>query len=133
MQNNSVPALWNTYKTTAAGPVQGVARMTVLVNWKRFGPKMRRAEKGQPMTLASVIRINSYARQTVGQFRILKLFIAQPGGAVRSIPLYRSHLMNIFSLSYLLELVKELPDPKEFINANRGRRSVIRLPVRDWD
>ena len=41
--------------------------------------------------------------------------------------------MNIFSLSHLLELVKELPDPKQFINANRGRRSVIRLPVRDWD
>ena len=100
---------------------------------KDLAPKMRRAEKGQPVTLASVIRINSYARQTVGQFRILKLFIAQPGGAVRSIPLYRSHLMNIFSLSHLLELVKELPDPKQFINANRGRSSVIRLPVRDWD
>jgi hypothetical protein len=41
--------------------------------------------------------------------------------------------MNIFSLSHLLELVKELPDPKQFINANRGRSSVIRLPVRDWD
>jgi hypothetical protein len=49
------------------------------------------------------------------------------------IPLDRSHLMNIFSLSHLLELVKELPDPKQFINANRGRSSVIRLPVRDWD
>ena len=28
---------------------------------------------GHPVTLASVIRINSYAKQTVGQFRILKL------------------------------------------------------------
>jgi hypothetical protein len=41
--------------------------------------------------------------------------------------------MNIFSLSHLLELVKELPDPKQFVNANRGRSFVIRLPVRDWD
>jgi hypothetical protein len=41
--------------------------------------------------------------------------------------------MNIFSLSHLLELVKELPEPKQFIDANRGRSSVIRLPVLDWD
>jgi len=41
--------------------------------------------------------------------------------------------MNIFSLSHLLELAKELPDPKQFINAERNRSSVFRIPVRDWD
>ena len=41
--------------------------------------------------------------------------------------------MNIFSLSHLLELVKELPDPEDFIHAERNRRSVFRIPVRDWD
>jgi hypothetical protein len=41
--------------------------------------------------------------------------------------------MNIFSLSHLLELANELPDPREFTEVERGRRSVFRLPVRDWD
>ena len=63
------------------------------------------------------------------------VFTCHPYGTIGrfGIPLDRSHLMNIFSLSHLLELVKELPDPNQFINANRGRSSVIRLPVRDWD
>jgi hypothetical protein len=41
--------------------------------------------------------------------------------------------MKIFSLSHLLELSKELPDPNEFISADRNRSFVFRLPVRDWD
>jgi hypothetical protein len=41
--------------------------------------------------------------------------------------------MNIFSLTHLLELAKELPDPKQFLKTERNRTSVIRLPVRDWD
>ena len=41
--------------------------------------------------------------------------------------------MNIFSLSHLVELAKELPDPNQFINAERNCSSVFRLPVRDWD
>jgi hypothetical protein len=41
--------------------------------------------------------------------------------------------MNIFSLSHLLELAKELPDPNQFINSERNRSSVFRVAVRDWD
>ena len=41
--------------------------------------------------------------------------------------------MNIFSLSHLLELAKELPDPAHFIHRERNRSSVFRIPVRDWD
>ncbi len=41
--------------------------------------------------------------------------------------------MNIFSLSHLVELAKELPDPKQFIGAERGRTAVFRLQIRDWD
>ena len=41
--------------------------------------------------------------------------------------------MKIFSLSHLLELAKELPDPNQFINAERNRSSVFRIPVPDWD
>lgn len=41
--------------------------------------------------------------------------------------------MNIFSLPHLLELAKELPDPKEVANAEQGRGAVIRLPLKDWD
>ena len=41
--------------------------------------------------------------------------------------------MKIFSLSHLLELVKELPNPEDFIHAERNRGSVLRIPVRDWD
>jgi len=40
--------------------------------------------------------------------------------------------MKIFSLSHLLELVKELPNPEDFIRAE-GNRRVLRIPVRDWD
>jgi len=35
--------------------------------------------------------------------------------------------MKLFSLSHLLELAKELPNPAS------TRRSVLRLPIRDWD
>ena len=41
--------------------------------------------------------------------------------------------MKIFSLSHLLELAKELPDPQHFIHSERHRSSVIRIPIRDWD
>ena len=41
--------------------------------------------------------------------------------------------MNIFSLSHLLELAKELPDPKLFVLGDSHRSSVFRIPVRDWD
>jgi hypothetical protein len=41
--------------------------------------------------------------------------------------------MNIFSLSHLLELAKELPDPGRYILAERNRSAVFRIPVRDWD
>jgi hypothetical protein len=41
--------------------------------------------------------------------------------------------MNIFSLSHLLELAKELPDPRQFTTQERNRSSVFRVPVRDWD
>ena len=41
--------------------------------------------------------------------------------------------MKIFSLSHLVELVKELPDPNDFISAARDRSSVFRVPVPDWD
>ena len=35
--------------------------------------------------------------------------------------------MKLFSLSHLMELAKELPDPKT------ARYPVLRLPIRDWD
>ena len=41
--------------------------------------------------------------------------------------------MNIFSLSRLNELAKELPDPKKVIDADGGYSPVIRLPIRDWN
>ena len=41
--------------------------------------------------------------------------------------------MNIFSLDHLLELARELPDPRAFIKAGQHRSPVIRLPLRDWD
>jgi len=41
--------------------------------------------------------------------------------------------MNIFSLSHLDELVKELPDPLKAVHAEGGYSPVIRLPTRDWD
>ena len=41
--------------------------------------------------------------------------------------------MKIFSLSHLLELAKDLPDPNEFISAEGNRRSVLRISVPDWD
>jgi hypothetical protein len=39
--------------------------------------------------------------------------------------------MNIFSLSHLNELVKELPDPKKAAQSEEGYSPVIRLPIRD--
>ena len=41
--------------------------------------------------------------------------------------------MNIFSLSHLNELAKELPDPKEAGLTEDGYSPVIRLPIRDWN
>lgn len=41
--------------------------------------------------------------------------------------------MNIFSLSHILELAKELPDPQEAEKSGHGFNRVLRLPLRDWD
>ena len=41
--------------------------------------------------------------------------------------------MNIFSLSHILELAKELPDPQDAEKAGHGFNRVLRLPLRDWD
>ena len=41
--------------------------------------------------------------------------------------------MNIFSLSHLLELAKDLPDPRAYVATERDRTPVIRLALRDWD
>ena len=41
--------------------------------------------------------------------------------------------MNIFSLSHLNEIAKELPDPKKALDAEDGYSPVIRLPIRDWN
>jgi hypothetical protein len=41
--------------------------------------------------------------------------------------------MNLFSLSHLNELAKELPDPRQAAPAEKGYRRVIRLPIHPWD
>ncbi len=41
--------------------------------------------------------------------------------------------MNIFSLSHLNELAKELPDPTKAEQTEGGYSRVIRLPIRDWN
>jgi hypothetical protein len=41
--------------------------------------------------------------------------------------------MNLFSLSHLNELAKELPDPRKAALAEKGYSPVIRLPIRPWD
>lgn len=41
--------------------------------------------------------------------------------------------MNIFSLSHLIELAAELPNPSKESRAERGDNAVIRLPISDWD
>ena len=41
--------------------------------------------------------------------------------------------MNIFSLSHLIELAKELPDPKKVAQVEDGYSPVIRLPIKDWN
>ena len=41
--------------------------------------------------------------------------------------------MNIFSLTHLDELVKELPDPMKAVHSEDGYSAVIRLPIRDWN
>ena len=41
--------------------------------------------------------------------------------------------MNLFSLSHLNELAKELPDPRMAAPAAKGYSPVIRLPIRPWD
>jgi len=41
--------------------------------------------------------------------------------------------MNIFSLSHLNELAKELPDPIRAIEAEEGYSRVLRLPIYDWN
>jgi hypothetical protein len=41
--------------------------------------------------------------------------------------------MNIYSLTHLDELVKELPDPMKAERTADGYSTVIRLPIRDWN
>jgi len=41
--------------------------------------------------------------------------------------------MNIFSLTHLEELVKELPDPTQADPTEEGYGAVIRVPIRDWN
>ncbi len=41
--------------------------------------------------------------------------------------------MNIFSLSHLNELAKDLPDPKKASQLLSGYSPVIRLPIHDWN
>jgi hypothetical protein len=41
--------------------------------------------------------------------------------------------MKIFSLAHLLELAKDLPDPRKVVDVQAGYRPVIRLPIRNWD
>jgi len=41
--------------------------------------------------------------------------------------------MNIFSLTHLDELVKELPDPEKAERTEDGYAPVIRLPILDWN
>lgn len=41
--------------------------------------------------------------------------------------------MKIFSLSHMIELAKQLPDPTAVLAAERGYNAVVRLPVPDWD
>ena len=41
--------------------------------------------------------------------------------------------MNIFSLTHLDELVKELPDPMKAAQTEEGYGAVIRLPIHDWN
>ena len=41
--------------------------------------------------------------------------------------------MNIFSLTHLDELLKELPDPTKAAQTDDGYSAVIRLPIRDWN
>jgi len=40
--------------------------------------------------------------------------------------------LKIFSISHLLELSAQLPDPKQ-AHAASGYAAVVRLPIRDWD
>jgi len=42
-------------------------------------------------------------------------------------------LMKIFSLSHMIELATQLPDPAKAASAETGYNSVVRLPVLDWD
>ena len=41
--------------------------------------------------------------------------------------------MKIFSLSHLIELALELPDPAKVLRAETGYNTVLRLPIRNWD
>jgi hypothetical protein len=41
--------------------------------------------------------------------------------------------VKIFSLSHVLELATQLPDPIKTARAEVGYNSVVRLPVLDWD
>lgn len=41
--------------------------------------------------------------------------------------------MKIFSLSHVLELSRQLPDPATAIKSESGYNAVIRLAVLDWD
>ena len=41
--------------------------------------------------------------------------------------------MNLFSLSHLVDLAKDLPDPAQAAIAESGYTPTIRLPIRDFD
>ena len=41
--------------------------------------------------------------------------------------------MKLFSLSHLVELAAQLPDPGKAAHAGTGYNAVLRLPIRDWD
>jgi len=41
--------------------------------------------------------------------------------------------LKIFSLSHLIEVAAQLPDPDKAAKAEVGYANVLRLPIRDWD
>lgn len=41
--------------------------------------------------------------------------------------------MKIFTLSHVVELVANLPDPAKFTAAESGYNAVVRIPIPSWD
>jgi hypothetical protein len=41
--------------------------------------------------------------------------------------------LKVFSLSHLIELAAQLPDPSKAAKAEADYANVLRLPLRDWD